>query len=94
MITKEQFIKEMAQRGNLKRSEADRLCNLFMDTLKYVIKEYGGVKFVGFGKFVVKEYKEKMARNPKTGEPVKVEKHKIVKFVVSDTFKESLNELK
>ena len=44
MITKTQFIKEMAQRGNMKVTEADRLCNLFLDTLKYFIKEYGGVK--------------------------------------------------
>lgn len=91
-MTKEQFVKLMAQKGNMQIIEADRLCNLFLDTLKYAIKEYGVVKFKGFGKFFVKEHKEKMARNPKTGEPVKVEKYNTVKFDVSDVFRDSLNE--
>lgn len=91
-MTKDQFIKEMAQRGNMKEMEADRVFNLFLDTLKYAIKEHGVVRFKGFGKFFVKEHKEKMARNPRTGEPVKVEKHNTVKFTVSDVFKDSLNE--
>ena len=90
-MVKEQFIKLMAKRGNLKRYEAEKYVNLFLDTLKYAIKEYGGVKFVGFGKFFIKEHKEKMARNLKTGEPGKVEKHNTVKFTVSDVFRDSLN---
>lgn len=92
MLTKEQFIKLMAQRGNLKRCEAEKYINLFLDTLKYAIKEYGGVKFVGFGKFFIKEHKEKIGRNMKTGEPMIIPKHKTVKFTVGDTFKNSLDE--
>ena len=92
MITKTQFIKEMAQRGNLNKQEAERLCNLFLDTLKYSIKEYGGVKFNCFGRFFVKECKERMGRNPKNGNPAIIPKHKTVKFYVGDVFRDSLNE--
>lgn len=92
MITKGKFIRIMAERGNIKVTEAERYVNLFLDTLKYVIKEYGGVKFVGFGKFFVKEYKEKMARNMSTGEPMTIPKHNTVKFTVSEMFRNSLNE--
>lgn len=91
-MTKDQFIKEMAKRGNIKIIEADRLFNLFMDTLKYAIKEYGDVKFVGFGKFFVKEHKERIGRNMSTGEPMTIPKHKTVKFTVGSTFRDSLNE--
>ncbi len=91
MITKIQFIKEMAQRGNMKVIEAEKLCNLFLDTLKYCIREYGGVKFSGLGKFFVKECKERMGRNPKNGNPAIIPKHKTVKFHVGDVFKDSLN---
>lgn len=92
MITKTQFIKEMAQRGNLKVIEAERLCNLFLDTLKYSIREYGGVKFNCFGRFFVKECKERMGRNPKNGNVAIIPKHKTVKFHVGDVFKDSLND--
>ena len=92
MVTKNEFIKEMAQRGNMKIVEAERLYNLFLDTLKYFIKEYGGVKFRGFGNFVVKEYNERMGRNPKNGNPAVIPNYKTVKFHVGDVFKNSLNE--
>ena len=92
MITKAQFIKEMAKRGNLKEVESERLCNLFLDTLKYSIREYGGVKFNCFGRFFIKECKERVGRNPRTDEKVIVPKCKTVKFTISDVFKDSFNE--
>lgn len=92
MVTRNQFIKEMAQRGNLKQVEAERLYNLFLETLKYSIKEYGGVKFRGFGNFVVKEHKERMGRNPKNGNPAVIPNYKTVKFHVGEVFKDSLND--
>ena len=91
-MTKEQFVKEMAQRGNMQIMEANRLFNLFMDTLKYAIKKYGVVKFKGFGKFFVKEHKERIGRNMSTNEPMTIPKHNTVKFIVGSTFKDSLNE--
>ena len=92
MIIRNQFIKEMAQRGNLNKQEAERLFDLFLDTLKHCIKEYGGVKFNCFGRFFVKECNERMGRNPKNGNPAIIPKHKTVKFHVGDVFKDSLNE--
>lgn len=90
-MTKEVFIKKMAENGNIKFCEAEKYINLFINTLKEAIKEDGVVKFVGLGKFYVKECKEKMARNPKTGEPMRVPKHKKIKFLVSESFNDSLN---
>ena len=92
MIIRNQFIKEMAQRGDMKVIEAERLFDLFLDTLKYCIKEYGGVKFRGFGNFVVKEYSERKGRNPKNGNPAVIPNYKTVKFHVGEVFKNSLNE--
>lgn len=92
MITKTQFIKEMAKRGNLTGVESEKIFDLFLDTLKYSIKEYGGVKFNCFGRFFVKECKGKVGRNPKTNEPVIVPEYNTVKFNVSDVFKDSFNE--
>ena len=92
MLTKHEFIKRMAEKGNIKICHAEKYTNLFIDTLKEAIKEEGGVKLAGFGKFLVKEYKEKMMRNPKTDEPVKVPQHKKVRFTASEKFNDSLNE--
>lgn len=85
-MIKEIFIKEMAKRGNMKKAEAERYYNLFLETFKHGIKEYGCVKFMGIGNFHVKEYKEKPARNLHTGETVIVPKHKKVNFNMSEIF--------
>ena len=85
-MTKELFTKEMAKRGNIKKCEAERYYDLFLETFKHGIKEYGRVKIKGIGTFHVREYKEKPARNLHTGETVTVPKRKKVKFSMSDIF--------
>lgn len=85
-MTKEIFIREMATRGNIKKIESEKYYDLFLETFKHGIKEYGCIKFMGIGSFRMKEYKEKIARNIHTGEKVIVPKRKKVKFTMSETF--------
>jgi DNA-binding protein HU-beta len=49
------------------------------------------VSVAGFGKFSKKAKPARMARNPKTGEQVKVAASNAVKFTVAKAFKEALN---
>jgi len=50
----------------------------------------GEVRVMGFGTFLVKERKERMARNPRTGEPVVAKAHNTVVFKPSKDLKESI----
>lgn len=45
----------------------------------------------GLGSFRIKERAEKTARNLQTGEMIRVPKAKVVKFVVSQEIKDTLN---
>lgn len=79
-ITKKQFIEKMACKGGMKKVEAKKQVNLFLDTLTEYLKEEGIVKFSEFGKFEVKTVKEIVGRNPKNGNVCIVPEHKKVKF--------------
>ncbi len=48
----------------------------------------GAVDIAGFGKFIGKEKPARMARNPKTGESVKVAASRVAKFRASKPLKE------
>lgn len=57
------------------------------DALDFTIAEItaellrgGDVKLAGFGTFEVKERKDRIGRNPKTGEPIAIKSHKAVVF--------------
>ena len=90
-MTKEQFIDRMAKKGGIKKIEAYKYVNLFIDTLLECLKEEGMVKFVGFGKFEVKDTKERVARNPKNGDTCIIPKHKAVKFKAGKHFADEVN---
>lgn len=51
----------------------------------------GAVDIAGFGKFVGKDKPARMARNPKTGESVKVAASRVAKFRASKPLKEMVS---
>ena len=91
-MTKEQFIDRMAKNGGINKIEADRYVNLFINTLLECLKEEGKVVFSGFGKFEVKDVKERVGRNPKNGDTCIIPKHKAVKFKAGKRFSDEVNE--
>jgi DNA-binding protein HU-beta len=52
------------------------------------MKREGGFTLPGFGTFRVAKTKARKARNPRTGEPVKVKAAKTVRFKASPTLKQ------
>lgn len=48
--------------------------------------------FSGFGKFEVKDVKERVGRNPKNGEACIIPKRKAVKFKAGKRFSDEVNE--
>lgn len=88
---KEQFVNRMAKNGGIMKIEAYKYVNLFIDTLLECLKDDGMVKFTGFGKFEVKDTKERVGRNPKNGNTCIIPKHKAVKFKAGKHFLDEVN---
>lgn len=91
-MTKEQFVNRMAKKGGIKKIEANRYLTLFIDTLLECLKEDGMVKFTGFGKFEVKDTKERVGRNPQNGKECTIPKHKAVKFRAGEKLNKVMND--
>lgn len=49
------------------------------------------VKISGFGKFVVREKKSRIGRNPQTGEPMTIDARQVVTFKLSNVLRDAVN---
>ena len=58
--------------------------DIFIETIMSYLREGEVVKFKNFGKFEMKTAKEKVCRNPKTGQSYIVPEHQKVKFTASE----------
>lgn len=54
------------------RSESDRFIAAFIDVVTKNMKKADGVRLVGFGTFIAVKRKARYARNPQTGEKIRV----------------------
>ena len=79
-MTKEQMIEGVMRTSGISKANVER----FYDGLvAFAIKELqskGEFVLPGLGAFKVRVRKARIARNPKTGEPVKVPSRKVVRF--------------
>ncbi len=90
-MTKLELIKIIAEKMNITYKESTEAVNLILDAITNSLSKGESIKIRGFGVFNVKEKKEKIARNPKTGEKVHVPAKKVVKFKPGKELKEIVN---
>ncbi|MGL4533793.1 MAG: HU family DNA-binding protein [Fusobacteriaceae bacterium] len=80
-MTKKEFVTIYAEKSGMKtKVEAERALDAFLETVQEALEISNEIAFTGFGKFEVVERAERMGRNPKTGEEIKIEAKKAVKF--------------
>src|SRR3990170_7510902 len=56
----------------ISKKDCARVVDLFLDSIKQALKEQRNIEVRGFGTFKIRHRKTRMARNPRTGDPVEV----------------------
>ena len=87
-MTKVELIDKVAEGLGLPKREIEKMLEKLISTVQNALKAGEKVSVAGLGTFVVKEKKERMARNPKTGESVHVPAKKAPKFRPGKELKE------
>ena len=80
-MTKNDLAISIAQETKLRQMDVKNVIQLTLDHIIDILATKGRIELRNFGVFQVKERKARMARNPKTGEPVPVPARRVVKFV-------------
>ncbi|MDN5303491.1 MAG: DNA-binding protein HU-beta [Fusobacteriaceae bacterium] len=90
-MTKKELIEIYAKNAELGKKEATKQVEGFLEAVQTALIDKGAVQFVGWGTFEVKQTKERIGRNPQTGEAMTIPARKVVKFKVGKKLAEKVN---
>ena len=90
-MTKADIVEKVYQKIGFSKKEASELVELVFGTLKNTLCGGDKVKISGFGNFVVREKKERIGRNPQTGDQIKISARRVLTFRPSQVLKALLN---
>jgi integration host factor subunit alpha len=77
--------------GGFSKKESAEVVEAVFETMKDTLAEGDKVKISGFGNFVVRGKKERVGRNPQTGEPIPISARRVLTFKPSQVLKNILN---
>lgn len=91
VFNKQDLVDAVHSENGGSRYSAERTVDLIINTIKNNVKLGAKVSIAGFGIFTKKAMSAKTARNPRTGETVKVPAQNKAKFAPAKGFKEFIN---
>ena len=87
-ITKADIVERVYDRIGFSKKEAAELVDLVFETIKAELNKGEDVKISGFGKFEVNKKKDRIGRNPRTGEQMIISARRVISFKVSQVLRE------
>ena len=90
-MKKVELVEAVATKAGLTKADATRAIDATFNAITEALKAGDRVPLVGFGTFAVSKRGERTARNPRTGETIKVAARKAVTFKAGTALKDSVN---
>jgi DNA-binding protein HU-beta len=87
-MNKSQLVERLAEKTNTTKSHSEAVLDAAIEIIQKAVSKGEEVKLVGFGTFTRINRKSRTARNPKTGEPVKIPGTTVPRFKPGKEFKE------
>ena len=90
-LTKAEIVKAVTEQIGFTNKRSFEIVETLLEIIKVTL-EYGeDVMISNFGKFCIKEKKERMVQNIPTGEPMMLAPRKVVTFRCSKSLREKIN---
>ena len=90
-VTKADLVEKVYNKIGFSKKEAAELVELVFNNLKEVLYECDRVKISGFGNFVIRQKRERVGRNPQTGEQITITARRVLTFRPSQVLKALIN---
>jgi len=87
-MNKVDLVRSAMERYEMSRKDAVALVDGIFEDIQSAVCSGEAVKIPGFGQFKVRDRAARVARNPATGEPVKVPAKRVFKFLPAKALKE------
>lgn len=87
-VTRADLVEALARRAGLQRADANRLLTSLLSRVEDALVEGKTVKLSRFGNFAVRAKRQRVGRNPKTGEEVPITPRRVVTFRASQMLRD------
>jgi integration host factor subunit alpha len=77
--------------GVFSKKESAEITEVVFETMKESLSRGDKLKISGFGNFVVRTKRERIGRNPKTGDKITISARRVLTFKPSQVLKHALN---
>lgn len=89
-MNKVDLVRSAMERFEMSRKDAVALVDGIFEDIQAAVCSGEAVKIPGFGQFKVRDRAARIARNPATGQPVKVPAKRVFKFLPAKALKEAV----
>jgi integration host factor subunit alpha len=93
-LTKANLIDSLYNESDLQKQKSRIIVESLLEIIKHKLESGEDVLISGFGKFCVKDKKERKGRNPQTASDMKLRARRVVTFKCSGVLRENLNKKK
>lgn len=90
-MNKTELISATAEKTGMSKKDTEKALNAALDIITEKLSEGEKVQLVGFGAFDVKERAERMGRNPKTKEYIRIAASRAPQFKPGKALKEAVS---
>lgn len=91
-MNKSELVAAIAEKSALSKKDSEKALNATFSAIEDALKAGDKVQLIGFGSFEVKNRAERMGRNPKTKETMKIPASKTPVFKAGKAFKDTIGE--
>lgn len=89
-LTKRDMAEQIIVQVGVGHKEATESIETFLEIVKETLEKGEPVSLSGFGKFTIREKKERRGRNPKTGEEIAITPRRSISFSLSNALRAKL----
>lgn len=90
-VTKNKLIESICKKSELPKQESISTLESLLEIIKKTLESGEDLLISGFGKFVVKDKRERKGRNPHTGNDLLLDSRRVVLFKCSYKLRKNLN---
>lgn len=90
-LTKDHLVNSLYNNLEIPKSKSASIIETLLQKIKKTLENKEDVLISGFGKFCVKEKKDRRGRNPATGEDLTLEARRVIVFKCSGVLREKVN---
>jgi DNA-binding protein HU-beta len=93
-MNKTELIDAIAADAEISKAGAQRVLDSVINQVVKAVTKDDTVQLIGFGSFSAGKRAARVGRNPRTGEEIKIDAAKTVKFAAGKGFKDTVNKKK